>query len=91
MNPNQSNEVFQRTEIVPSVLIWPSSAQKTFKRVEFWGFGRNIHYSEDCLVFVYSVIIFILKISGMFENLKPENSNLDLLPIELFFWSPTLK
>lgn len=31
LNPDQSNELFQRTENVPSVLIWPSSAQRELK------------------------------------------------------------
>lgn len=36
LNPNQPNELFQRTEIVPSVLIWPSSAQRELGEINKW-------------------------------------------------------
>lgn len=36
LNPNQSNEVFQSTENVPSVLIWPSSAQRELGEINKW-------------------------------------------------------
>lgn len=36
LNPNQSNELFQRTEDVPSVLIWPSSAQRELGEINKW-------------------------------------------------------
>lgn len=36
LNPNQSNELFQRTENVPSVLIWPSRAQREFGEINKW-------------------------------------------------------
>lgn len=36
LNPTQSNEVFQRTANVPSVLVWPSIAQREPADLSKW-------------------------------------------------------
>lgn len=54
LNPNQSNELFQRAANVPSVLIWPSIAQGESADVNKWHLVKVTLQQELKFSMVYS-------------------------------------
>lgn len=54
LNPNQPNELFQRTANVPSVLIWPSIAQGESADMNKWHLVKVTLQQELKFSFVYS-------------------------------------
>lgn len=54
LNPNQSNELFQRTANVPSVLIWPSIAQGESADMNKWHLVKVTLQQELKFNIVYS-------------------------------------
>lgn len=93
LNPNQSNELFHRTEIVPSVLIWPSSAQRELGEINKWhlfkiALQQKLSYTtayneifKKCLKYQVRKCMFIFNLyTQLHYQLNTESIRTEFLP-----------